>query len=64
MYSEEYLALKCPKLSSNKEDDFDTTGKIKILGIRYLFHNLSDFLKSMFVLVNVDFDSASSAFLY
>jgi len=52
MNSQESLALKCPKLSSDK-DDFDATGKIKILWFRFLFHNLSDFLNFMFVVENV-----------
>ncbi len=56
MNSQESPALKRPKLSSDEEDDFDATGKIKILLFRFLS---SDFLKLMFVVKNVNFDSAS-----
>jgi hypothetical protein len=52
------LALKCPKLSSDK-DDFDATGKIKILWFRFIS---SDFFKLMFLVKNVNFDSASFGF--
>jgi len=62
MNSQESPALKRPKLSSDEEDDFDARGKIKILWFSFLFPDLLDFLKLMFVVESVHFDSAWISF--